>query len=309
MTEAQVHVAVLLGGWSAEREVSLDSGNGCAEALERAGYRVTKVDANPNIAQELSELKPDVVFNALHGKWGEDGCVQGVLEILEIPYTHSGVLASSLAMNKEMAKEIYRSIGIPVAESIAMSRLEAGRAHAMAPPYVIKPVSEGSSVGVLMVHSDHEHPPQELFSDNWPYGDEIMVERFIPGRELTCAVMGDEALAVTDVVSATKFYDYEAKYSPGGSEHILPAVLPQDVYRQIQEYALHAHRALGCRGVSRSDFRFDDGESGSGELIILETNTQPGMTGTSLVPEMAAHAGYSYEDLVDWMVKDASCNR
>ena len=306
MSQSDVHVAVLMGGWSAEREVSLDSGKGCAGALERAGYRVTRVDAKPDIAQVLSDLKPDVAFNALHGRWGEDGCVQGVLEILKIPYTHSGVLASSLAMHKEKAKEMYRSVGIPVADAITADRLEAGRKHLMAPPYVVKPVAEGSSVGVLIVEADQEHPPQELFRDDWPYGDEVMVERFIPGRELTCAVMGDTALDIIDVIAATKFYDYEAKYAPGGSEHILPAVLSEDIYARIQDYSLKAHEVLGCRGVSRSDFRLDET---TGELIILETNTQPGMTGTSLVPEMAAYAGHSYEQLVDWMVKDASCNR
>ena len=306
MNQSDVHVAVLMGGWSAEREVSLDSGEGCAGALERAGYRVTRVDVKPDIAKVLSDLKPDVAFNALHGRWGEDGCVQGVLEILKIPYTHSGVLASSLAMHKEKAKEMYRSVGIPVADAITADRLKAGREHLMTPPYVVKPVAEGSSVGVLIVEADQEHPPQELFRDDWPYGDEVMVERFIPGRELTCAVMGDTALDIIDVIAATKFYDYEAKYAPGGSEHILPAVLSEDIYARIQEYSLRAHEVLGCRGVSRSDFRLDET---TGELIILETNTQPGMTGTSLVPEMAAYAGHSYEQLVDWMVKDASCDR
>ena len=306
MSQSDVHVAVLMGGWSAEREVSLDSGKGCAGALERAGYRVTRVDVKPDIAKVLSDLKPDVAFNALHGRWGEDGCMQGVLEILKIPYTHSGVLASSLAMHKEKAKEMYRSVDIPVADAITADRLEAGRKHLMAPPYVVKPVAEGSSVGVLIVEADQEHPPQELFRDDWPYGDEVMVERFIPGRELTCAVMGDTALDIIDVIAATKFYDYEAKYAPGGSEHILPAVLSEDIYARIQDYSLRAHQVLGCRGVSRSDYRLDET---TGELIILETNTQPGMTGTSLVPEMAAHAGHSYEQLVDWMVKDASCDR
>ena len=307
MSPSDTLVAVLMGGWSAEREVSLDSGEGCAGALERAGYRVSRVDVQPDIAAVLTELAPDVAFNALHGRWGEDGCVQGLLEILKIPYTHSGVLSSSLAMHKEMAKTQFRSVGLPLAESLTADRTEAGKEHLMAPPYVVKPVSEGSSVGVLIVQADHDHPPQQLFSNDWPYGDEVMIERFIPGRELTCAVMGGEALGIIDIVPATKFYDYEAKYAPGGSEHILPADLPEDVYRQIQDYARIAHECLGCRGVSRSDFRYDD--SGSGDLIILETNTQPGMTGTSLVPEIAAHAGYSYEALVDWMVKDASCNR
>jgi len=242
------HVAVLMGGWSAEREVSLNSGNGCADALQRAGHRVTRIDATPELAQTLADLKPDVAFNALHGRWGEDGCVQGLLEVLHIPYTHSGVLASALAMHKEMAKAFFRQADIPVAESFTADRHKAGKAHVMAPPYVVKPVAEGSSVGVLIVREDQVHPPQELFSADWPYGDEVMVERFVGGRELTCAVMGNQALGVIDIVSATKFYDYEAKYAPGGSQHILPAQIPDDVYALIQEYALQAHRGLGCRG-------------------------------------------------------------
>ncbi len=304
MTAAGTHVAVLMGGWSAEREVSLASGEACAAALERLGYRTTRIDAGPDIASRLLEVAPDVVFNALHGRWGEDGCVQGVLEVLAIPYTHSGVLASALAMNKEAAKLVFANAGIPVAESMVVDRAEAAAAHVMPPPYVIKPVAEGSSVGVHIVPDGANAP--SLPPDDTVLAEKVMVERFVPGRELTCAVMDDRALDIIDIVPAEGFYDYRAKYAPGGSRHILPAEIPPDVYARIQDYTLKAHRALGCRGVSRSDFRYDEA---TGELVILETNTQPGMTGTSLVPEMAQYAGYSFEELVDWMVRDASCRR
>ena len=310
MTETdRKHVAVLYGGWSAEREVSLSSGKACGEALEAAGYRVTMVDVEPDIARVLSELKPDAAFNALHGRWGEDGCVQGILEILEISYTHSGVLASSLAMHKERAKVVFQAAGIPVAESKVLTRAKAALGHPITPPYVIKPVNEGSSVGVYIIEEDATQLLTRALSDGGSQDDEIMVERYVPGRELTCAVMGDVALGVIDIVPMTEFYDYKAKYAPGGSKHVLPAEIPGDVYRRIQQYALKAHEALGCRGVSRSDFRYDDTHDGPGELIILETNTQPGMTETSLVPELAAHAGHSFEELVSWMVEDASCGR
>ncbi len=310
MTETdKKHVAVLYGGWSAEREVSLSSGKACGEALEAAGYRVTMIDVEPNIAPVLSDLKPDVAFNALHGRWGEDGCVQGILEILEIPYTHSGVLASSLAMHKERAKVVFQSAGIPVAESKVLTRAKAALGHPIAPPYVIKPVNEGSSVGVYIIEEDATQLLARALSDGGSQDDEIMVERYVPGRELTCAVMGDVALGVIDIVPMTEFYDYKAKYAPGGSKHVLPAEIPGEIYRRIQHYALKAHEALGCRGVSRSDFRYDDTHDGPGELIILETNTQPGMTATSLVPELAAYAGHSFEELVSWMVEDASCGR
>ena len=304
------HVAVLMGGWAAERPVSLDTGVACADALERAGYQVTRIDVDRNIAATLAELKPDAVFNALHGPYGEDGTIQGVLEILGIPYTHSGVLGSALAMNKEKAKEIMRAAGVPVAEDKVVHRLDAAKAHVLKPPYVIKPVNEGSSFGVIIVAEDAEHPPQELFREDWPHGDSVMVERYIPGRELTCAVMGDVALGVIDIVPVgLEFYDYDAKYSPGGSKHILPAEISPNIYQSIQNLSLKAHLALGCRGVSRADFRYDDRVNGTGELICLEVNTQPGMTATSLVPEMAAHAGHGFEELVAWMVEDASCDR
>jgi len=304
------HVAVLLGGWASEREVSLSSGTACADALERAGYQVTRIDVDRDVAATLAKLRPDVAFNALHGPYGEDGTIQGVLEILQIPYTHSGVLASALAMNKDKAKHILRAAGVPLAEHRVLHRLEAAKAHPIAPPYVVKPVNEGSSYGVLIVGEDAAHPPQELFRDDWPYGDFVMAERYVAGRELTCAVMGDVALGVIDIVPVgLEFYDYDAKYRPGGSKHILPAKISPNIYQSIQNLSLKAHQALGCRGVSRADFRYDDRPNGTGELICLEVNTQPGMTQTSLVPEMAAHAGYGFEELVAWMVEDASCDR
>lgn len=304
------HVAVLMGGWSSERPVSLSSGNSCADGLERAGYRVTRVDVGRNIAQALADLKPDVAFNALHGPFGEDGTIQGVLEVLGIPYTHSGVLASALAMNKEKAKIVAAKAGVPVAPSKVMHRLEAAEKHVMTPPYVIKPVSEGSSFGVLIVREDMSRPPQELYSKSWPYGDIVMVERYVAGRELTCAVMGNVALGVTEILpTGPGFYDFDAKYAPGGSKHECPANLKRNIYQKIQTLALKAHESLGCRGVSRSDFRLDDGPMGTGELIWLEVNTQPGMTPTSLVPELAVHAGHSFEELLSWMVEDASCCR
>ena len=304
------HVAVLMGGWSSERPVSLASGKPCADALERAGFQVTRIDVGRDIVEVLKDTKPDVVFNALHGPFGEDGGIQAILELLEIPYTHSGLLASALAMDKEKAKTVARRAGVPVAEAKVMNRLEAAEKHVMKPPYVIKPVAEGSSFGVLIVREDMSNPPQELYSKEWPYGERIMVERFIPGRELTCAVMGNVALGVTEIVpQGHSFYDFDAKYAEGGSKHVLPAEIKPNIYQKIQTLALKAHEAIGCRGVSRSDFRLDDGPAGTGELIWLEVNTQPGMTPTSLVPEMALHAGHSFEEFLTWMVEDASCNR
>ncbi len=306
---SETTVAVLMGGWSAEREVSLSSGKACAAALTRAGFKVIPVDVQRDtIVQVLQELKPDVAFNALHGKWGEDGCCSAILETLQIPYTHSGVLASSLAMHKEKSKIIFRAAGLPVADSVLVPLEEVAAGHPMAPPYVVKPVNEGSSVGVHIVLETANGPARSVLDERHIFGSHAMVERFVPGKELTCAVIGDTALGVIDIVSkSSSWYDYTAKYAPGGSQHILPAEIPQEVYRQAQELALLAHRALGCRGVSRSDFRYD--EAGTGQLILLEVNTQPGMTGTSLVPELAAHAGKSYEALVTWMVNDASVDR
>lgn len=304
------HVAVLLGGWSAEREVSLRSGAACARALEGQGYRVTAIDVDRTIGDVLARLRPDVVFNALHGRVGEDGTIQGILEVLQIPYSHSGVLASALAMQKDRAKVVMAAAGVPVPSGLTVSRFEAAKAHVLPPPYVLKPINEGSSVGVIIVQADRSHPPQELLREDWTHGDVILAEKFIAGRELTCAVMGDKALGVIDILAShASFYDYDAKYAQGGSVHKLPADLKENVYQNVQELALKAHRALGCRGVSRTDFRYDDTPGGTGELVALEVNTQPGMTETSLVPELAAHAGYSFGELVAWMVEDASLDR
>jgi D-alanine-D-alanine ligase len=301
------HVAVLMGGWSAEREVSLRSGKACTDALSRLGYRVTPIDAGRDVAAVLTAIKPDVALNVLHGRPGEDGTLQGVLEILGIPYSHSGVLASAIAMHKGYAKAIFRAAGIPVAEDLIASRLEAAQRHLMSPPYVVKPMAEGSSVGVFIVTKEQRHPPQELYRDDWAFGEQVLIERYIPGKELTCAVLGDRALDVIDIVPATRFYDYEAKYAAGGSRHVLPAQILPNVYQEVRRLALAAHRALGCRGVSRADFRYDD--QGTGKLVCLEINTQPGMTETSLVPELAAYTGITFDELVRWIVEDASTNR
>ncbi len=304
------HVAVLMGGLSSERPVSLSSGAACAEALESVGYRVTRVDVGRDIGRVLSDLRPDVAFNALHGPFGEDGTIQGVLEYLQIPYTHSGVLASALAMDKAQAKIVAANAGIPVAEAKVMMRFDIGTVHPIAPPYVVKPVREGSSFGVVIVREDMAHPPQSLQSSEWRYGDRVMVEHYVAGRELTCGVMGDRPLGVTEIVpQGHSFYDYDCKYVAGGSRHVLPAEISPKIYQKIQSLALKAHQAIGCRGVSRSDFRFDDRLSEDGELIWLEINTQPGMTPTSLVPEMAAHMGMGFGEFVRWMVEDASCLR
>jgi D-alanine-D-alanine ligase len=303
------HVAVLMGGWSAEREVSLNSGAGCAAGLEKKGYRVTRVDVGRDIADVLAKLKPDVVFNALHGKFGEDGQIQGVLELLQIPYTHSGVLASALAMHKDRAKQVMAAAGVPVAEGKVVNRQQASESHALTPPYVLKPVAEGSSVGILIVKADQEHPPQELTRADWVHGELLLAEKYIEGRELTCAVIDGKPTGVIDIVSTEGWYDYHAKYAQGGSKHIFPAELSPSVYQFVQSSTLTAHQALGCRGVSRADFRYDDRPGGSGELVCLEVNTQPGMTVTSLVPELAAHAGIAFDELVQWMVEDASLDR
>jgi D-alanine-D-alanine ligase len=301
------HVAVLMGGWSVEREVSLSSGAACARALESVGYRVTQVEVGRDVAEVLARLKPEVVFNALHGRFGEDGTIQGMLEILGIPYTHSGVLASALAIRKDKAKMVVSAAGVPVAHGVSVSRFEAAKRHVLPPPYVIKPIDEGSSVGVVIVKKGREHPPQEIARPDWPCGETMLAETFIAGRELTCAVMDGKSLGVTEIRAATgEFYDYDAKYAKGGSIHICPAQILPNLYRQIEECALTAHQAIGCRGVSRSDFRYDDE---SDTLVWLEVNTQPGMTETSLVPELAAHAGMNFGELVKWIVEDASINR
>jgi D-alanine-D-alanine ligase len=304
------HVAVLMGGWSAEREVSLRSGAACADALERGGgFRVTRVDVGRDIASVLTSLKPDVALNLLHGRPGEDGTLQGLLEILQIPYSHSGPLSSALAMQKDVAKVVMASAGVPVAEGIVAWRLEAAKSHVLPRPYVIKPIAEGSSVGVFVVTEAHDHPPQELTRPDWAYGERLLCERYIAGTELTCAVVAGEPTGVIEIVPTVRFYDYEAKYAPGGSKHLLPAPLKPNVYEEVRRLALKAHQALGCRGVSRADFRYDDRMEGLQGLVCLEVNTQPGMTETSLVPELAAHAGMTFEELVRWMVEDASLDR
>ena len=296
-------VAVLMGGPSHEREVSLSSGRECAAALRETGFEVVEVDAGPDLCTRLSDIKPDVAFNALHGRFGEDGCVQGLLEWMGIPYTHSGVLASSLAMDKDRAKAAFRSVGLPVVNSIIASTADVRTKHLMAPPYVVKPNNEGSSVGIYLVDKDANGPPK--LSADMP--DTVMVEAFAPGREMTTTVMGDRALLVTDILT-DGWYDYDAKYVEGGSRHIVPADLPDQITEACLDYALRAHKVLGCRGVSRTDFRWDEARGLDG-LILLETNTQPGMTPTSLAPEQAAHLGISFAQLCRWMVEDATCNR
>ncbi len=296
-------VAVLMGGTSAEREVSLVSGRECALALRATGYtEVVVIDAAADLPMRLRDTAPDVVFNALHGRWGEDGCVQGLLEWMRIPYTHSGVLASALAMDKGRTKEIYRAEGLPVADSVIAPREAVEAGHVLPPPYVVKPFNEGSSVGVYIVQAGSNAP---RLAETMPR--QVMVEAYAPGRELSVSVMGETALAVTDILT-DGWYDYDAKYKPGGSRHQLPANMPQEVTAACLDYALRAHRALGCRGLSRTDMRWDDTRGVEG-LILLETNTQPGMTPTSLAPEQAAHRGCSFPALCDWLVRDASCDR
>jgi D-alanine-D-alanine ligase len=306
---ADLHVAVLMGGLSSEREVSLSSGGMCADALEGQVAKVTRVDAGRDLAQVLAALKPDVVFNALHGEWGEDGCVQGVLETLAIPYTHSGVLASALAMDKDKSKAVLRAAGVVVPGGGLFDRQEVARRHVIAPPYVIKPNAEGSSVGVYLVR-EGEDPCAATSDPSWTYGELVMVEPFIAGKELAVTVLGEKsgprALTVTDITPHKGFYDYEAKYAPGGSSHILPAHLPPHIFERALRESELAHTAMGCRGVSRSDFRYDDIKD---DLVLLEVNTQPGMTPTSLSPEQAAFVGMDYKTLVRWMVEDASCPR
>jgi D-alanine-D-alanine ligase len=302
-SRASPKVAVLMGGPSAEREVSLSSGRGCAAALRAEGYDVVEVDAGPDLAQRLADIAPDVAFNALHGRWGEDGCVQGMLEWLRIPYTHSGVLASALAMDKQRSKAAFRTEGLPVVESRLACKDEVEARHVLPPPYVVKPNNEGSSVGVYIVAEGANSPPR--LAPTMP--EVVMVEAYAPGRELTTTVMGDRALAVTDILT-DGWYDYDAKYTPGGSRHVIPAEIPAEIEAACRDYALRAHRCLGCRGVSRTDFRWDETRGLAG-LVLLETNTQPGMTPTSLAPEQAAHAGISFGALCRWMVEDASCDR
>ena len=292
-----------MGGPSAEREVSLSTGRECAAALREAECNVIEVDAGRDLSDRLTEIAPDVVFNALHGRWGEDGCVQGVLEWLQIPYTHSGVLASALAMDKQKTKAAYVAAGLPVVDSIIAPAAEVKVRHVMEPPYVVKPNNEGSSVGVYLVREAANTPPQ--LSDDMP--DQVMVEQYVAGRELTASVMGDRALTVTDIITEG-WYDYHAKYAEGGSRHEVPAQVPQEIFDACMDYALRAHEVLGCRGLSRTDFRWDESK-GPGGLVLLETNTQPGMTPTSLSPEQAQKVGISFPELCRWLVEDASCNR
>ncbi len=302
-------VAVLMGGWSAEREVSFVSGKACAAALLQAGYAVREivVERDPRRLLAALEPRPDVVFNALHGRWGEDGTIQGLLDLIELPYTHSGLLASALAMNKPMAKRLFETAGIPVVDGRVVPRERMLAGDVMARPYVVKPLAEGSSVGVRIVRQgDNELPFEE---ESWPYGDEVLVERYIPGRELTVSVMGDRALAVTELRPDDGFYDYAHKYTDGRTLHLVPAPVPDEISRACMDYALAAHRTLGCRGVSRADFRYDDTRGEPGRLYLLEINTQPGMTPLSLVPEQAAYLGMSFAELVSWMVEHATCER
>lgn len=302
-SRATPKVAVLMGGLSAEREVSLSTGHECAAALREGGFDVVEVIADRDLASDLQKIKPDVVFNALHGRWGEDGCVQGILEWLAIPYTHSGVLASALAMDKERTKAAYKAAGLPIADSVVASKADIESRHMMAPPYVVKPYNEGSSVGIYIVQEAANGPPK--LADDMP--DELMVEKYVAGRELTVSVLGDKALTVTDIIT-DGWYDYDAKYKAGGSRHEVPAKIPQGIFDACMDYALKAHRTLGCKGLSRTDFRWDEAKGLAG-LILLETNTQPGMTPTSLSPEQAAECGLSFPDLCRWLVEDASCNR
>jgi D-alanine-D-alanine ligase len=296
------HIAVLMGGLSPEREVSLVSGNACADALERLGAKVDRVDAGRDLGEVLARTRPDVAFNALHGEWGEDGCVQGVLETVGVPYTHSGVLASALAMDKQKAKAVLAAAGVVVPGGGLYDRFAAAREHVMPPPYVVKPNAQGSSVGVFLVFEGANRPPQELAQPTWTFGEQVLIEPYIPGKELAVAVMGERALSVTEIVPATGFYDYEAKYGEGGSRHLIPADLPPEIFDRALRQAELAHAALGCRGLTRSDFRYDPLNQ---NLVLLEVNTQPGMTPVSLAPEQAAHVGLSFDDLVLWIVEEA----
>lgn len=302
-SRTRARIAVLMGGRSAEREVSLVSGRECAAALRSEGFEVVEIDAGADLTDVLRRERPDVAFNALHGRWGEDGCVQGILEWLGLPYTHSGVLASALAMDKDRAKAIFAAAGLPVAKGRLVRRDDARRTHPMPPPYVVKPNAEGSSVGVYLV-MDGANAPAQL-SDDMP--ETVLVEEYVAGRELTTSVLGDRALGVTDIIT-DGWYDYHAKYAPGGSRHEVPAQVPAEITEACLDYALRAHRALGCRGLSRTDFRWDEARGSEG-LVLLEVNTQPGMTPTSLAPEQAAHSGMSFGALVRWLVEDASCAR
>ena len=300
-------IALLMGGWSPEREVSLSSGRECAKALRDRGYSVRVIDVDRDLTALLRALepRPDVIFNALHGVGGEDGTIQGVFEMLAIPYTHSGVRASALAMHKPTAKELFAHAGLPVVEGVVARRDEFALRDPLPAPFVVKPINQGTSVGVRIVRAGDNCWREEI--ESWDFGEEILAERFVPGRELTVAVMGDRALGVCEIVPRGCFYDYTAKYAPGGSDHLVPAPLPPRDYEFALDVALRAHRALGCRGVSRADLRYDDTGGGDARLYLLEINTQPGMTSTSLVPDIARHAGIPFDVLVAWMVETAAC--
>lgn len=299
------HVAVLMGGWSAEREVSLVSGAAVAKALEEAGYRVTGIDVGRDLPARLAEVRPDAAFNALHGRWGEDGCVQGVLEVLGVPYTHSGVLASAMAMDKPVARQMFATAGIRCPEGRVMTRSDVLAGAAGEPPIVVKPLNEGSSVGVLIVFQESDLAP--LGSGDWTYGEQVLVERYITGREVQVAVMGERALGAIEIRPKGRFYDYETKYTEGKAEHLMPAPIHADAYAEALDMALSGHQALGCRGVSRADLRYDDTDGEPGTLYMLEVNTQPGMTPLSLVPEIAADVGIGFTELVTWLVEEAQC--
>lgn len=299
-------VAVLMGGVSAEREVSLVTGAAVTKSLNSAGYDATAIDVRDprEMIQRLSDLKAEVAFNALHGRLGEDGCVQGVLELLGLPYTHSGVAASALAMDKPLAKRLFAAAGIPVAEGVVVGRDELLRQAPFDPPFVVKPPNEGSSVGVWIVKSAGDLA--EFAKQPWPFDSHVLVERYVPGREITVAVMGDRALGVLEIRPRQGFYDYTAKYTEGKADHLVPAPIGEDARREAMRLALLAHQTLGCRGVTRADFRYDDTGTDK-RFYLLEVNTQPGMTPLSLVPEIAAASGINFEQLVGWMVENAAC--
>jgi D-alanine-D-alanine ligase len=302
------HVAVLYGGISAEREVSLSTGIGVIAALRESGFEVTPIEVGADLGAVIDALatRPDAVFNALHGRFGEDGAIQGVLDWLAIPYTHSGVRASALAMDKVAAKALFASAGLPVARGRLVTADELAAEDPLPLPYVIKPVNEGSSVGVEIIRLGDNRRAEVARA--WRFGRVALVEEYIPGRELTVAVMGDRALAVTEILAdAGVFYDYESKYAEGGSRHVIPATVHPDAYARALEIALTAHRTLGCRGATRSDFRYDDTAGEPGRLVLLEINTQPGLTPTSLLPEQAALFGMSFPQLCTWMVENAAC--
>lgn len=302
------HVAVLMGGWSVEREVSLISGRAVAAALREKEWQVTEVDVGRDIATVLSDLKPDIVFNGLHGRWGEDGCLQGLCEILKIPYTHSGVLASAAAMNKDVARRLFMAAGITCPDGEVAERVAALSGQIMSPPFVVKPLNEGSSVGVKIVMAEQDLSNGGAEQDD-SVGTQVLIEKFIPGREITVAVMGDRALGALEIASVGEFYDYEAKYTEGKSEHRMPAPIAAVAYDEALDLALRAHQTLGCKGVTRADLRYDDTAGEPGQFYMLEVNTQPGLTPLSLVPEIAAYAGTGFSDLVEWMVEDSGCDR